>query len=113
MVQQMHALSCMRMHEDCLQHMLRSCSAQEGSRSDQSPRNRLQGMLEWLKRQALRLFLLGYPWFNAIWEGLRFGFQLLYLLDTTVFYSPELWLLGQTVARVSGSELVRRLCHPL
>lgn len=62
--------------------------------------------LSWLRRQALRTFLFGYPWFHAAWEGLRFGFQLLYLLDASAFYSPELWLLGHSVARVSGTELV-------
>ncbi|KAK9841404.1 hypothetical protein WJX74_005170 [Apatococcus lobatus] len=64
--------------------------------------------LNWLRRQALRIFLCGYPWFHAAWQGLRFGFQLLYLLDSSAFYSPELWLLGQSVTRVSGSELMDR-----
>ena len=58
------------------------------------------------------MFLFGYPWFHAAWEGLRFGFQLLYLLDASIFYSPELWLLGQSVARVSGTELVSPLVLP-
>lgn len=60
------------------------------------------------------MFLFGYPWFHAAWEGLRFGFQLLYLLDASAFYSPELWLLGQSIARVSGTELVSPTsCQPL
>ena len=67
--------------------------------------------LAWLRNQALRVFLFGYPWFNAAWEGLRFTFQLLYLLDSSKFYSPELWLLGQSVARVSGTELVSPSFH--
>ncbi|KAK9868707.1 hypothetical protein WJX84_006575 [Apatococcus fuscideae] len=68
--------------------------------------SRAAASLAWLRRQALRLFLFGYPWLHAAWEGLRFGFQLLYLLDSSAFYSPELWLLGQSVVRVSGTELM-------
>ena len=74
---------------------------------DSSSSTRMQRILVWLKRQALRFFLMGYPWLNAFWEGSRFGFQLHYLLNSSAFYSPELWLLGQSIARVSGTELVR------
>lgn len=50
----------------------------------------------------MRLF----PWIHATQEGLRFGYQLLYLLDSTPFYTPVLHLLGQNIVRVSGQEMV-------
>ncbi len=51
----------------------------------------------------MRLF----PWIHATQEGLRFGYQLLYLLDSSPFYTPILHLLGQNIVRVSGQEMVR------
>ena len=56
--------------------------------------------------QALRLFMRLFPWIHATQEGLRFGYQLLYLLDSTPFYTPVLHLLGQNIVRVSGQEMV-------
>lgn len=50
----------------------------------------------------MRLF----PWIHATQEGLRFGYQLLYLLDSSPFYTPVLHLLGQNIVRVSGQEMV-------
>ena len=50
----------------------------------------------------MRLF----PWIHATQEGLRFGYQLLYLLDSSPYYSPALHLLGQNIVRVSGQEMV-------
>jgi Pex2 / Pex12 amino terminal region len=47
-----------------------------------------------------------YPWAHAAAEGLTFGYQLFYLLELSPYYSPLLHLLGQTVCRVSGRELV-------
>ena len=41
-------------------------------------------------------------------EGLKFGYQLLYLLEASPYYSPALHLLRQRVVRVSGADLVRR-----
>ena len=54
----------------------------------------------------LQLFIRLFPWIHATSEGLRFGYQLLYLLDSSPFYTPILHLLGQTVIRVSGQEMV-------
>ena len=51
----------------------------------------------------------GYPWVHAAAEGLKFGYQLLYLLEASPYYSPALRLLRQRVVRVSGAELVRYL----
>ena len=59
-----------------------------------------------LQARLLKLFMQLFPWIHATQEGLRFGYQLLYLLDSTAFYMPTLHLLGQTVARVSGQEMV-------
>ncbi|KAK9810536.1 hypothetical protein WJX72_012327 [[Myrmecia] bisecta] len=58
------------------------------------------------RRLLLSIFLRVYPWAHAAQEGLRFAYQLLYLLDSTPYYSPLLHLLGQQVVRVSGQELV-------
>ena len=54
----------------------------------------------------LTLFLKVYPWIHASHEGLRFAYQLLYLLENTAFYSPVLHLLGQRVVRVTAQEMV-------
>ena len=48
-----------------------------------------------------------YPWLHATAEGCKFGYQLLYLLEATPYYSPDLAILRQTVVRVSGTDLVR------
>ncbi|KAF6156255.1 hypothetical protein GIB67_030258 [Kingdonia uniflora] len=47
-----------------------------------------------------------YPWIHAGTEGLSFGYQLLYLLDATGFYSPGLHALGIHVCRATGQELM-------
>ncbi|DBB06285.1 TPA: hypothetical protein ACH3X1_011860 [Trebouxia sp. C0004] len=62
----------------------------------------------WRRTQAqiLRLFMRLFPWIHATQEGLRFGYQLLYLLDSSPFYTPILHLLGQNIVRVSGPEMV-------
>lgn len=59
-----------------------------------------------IQSQALRLFMRLFPWIHATQEGLKFGYQLLYLLDSTPFYTPVLHLLGQNIVRVSGQEMV-------
>lgn len=48
-----------------------------------------------------------YPWLHATAEGCKFGYQLLYLLEATPYYSQDLAILRQTVVRVSGTDLVR------
>ena len=48
-----------------------------------------------------------YPWANGAAEGLRFCYQLMYLLNSSPFYTPVLRLLQQHIVRVSGQELVR------
>ncbi|XP_077252780.1 peroxin-12 isoform X2 [Tasmannia lanceolata] len=47
-----------------------------------------------------------YPWIHATNEGLSFGYQLLYLLDATGFYTPGLHVLGVHVCRATGQELM-------
>ncbi|KAF8107718.1 hypothetical protein N665_0118s0081 [Sinapis alba] len=47
-----------------------------------------------------------YPWIHASSEGLSFTYQLLYLLDTTGFYSLGLQALGIQVCRATGQELM-------
>jgi hypothetical protein len=59
-----------------------------------------------IRRWALAAFIRVYPWIHASQEALQFTYQLLYLLDSTPFFSPALHLLRQTVVRVSGNELV-------
>lgn len=49
------------------------------------------------------IFLVAYLFF----AGLSFAYQLLYLLDATGFYSPDLHALGIHVCRATGQELVR------
>ena len=56
---------------------------------------------------TINMCLQAYPFMHAGQEGSKFLLQLLYLLDRTPYYSPALWLLGQRVVRVTGSELVR------
>ncbi|KAL0056265.1 hypothetical protein WJX82_009363 [Trebouxia sp. C0006] len=72
--------------------------------ADQQPERRSL----WRRTQAqiLRLFMRLFPWIHATQEGLRFGYQLLYLLDSSPFYTPILHLLGQNIVRVSGQEMV-------
>ena len=67
----------------------------------------------WRRTQAqiLRLFMCLFPWIHATQEGLRFGYQLLYLLDSSPFYTPILHLLGQNIVRVSGQEMVCCFLH--
>lgn len=73
----------------------------------------LQSQSLWrrLQAQALRLFMRLFPWLHATQEGLQFGYQLLYLLDSSAFYTPILHLLGQNIVRVSGQEMVSLVCE--
>ena len=75
---------------------------------------RLQGQGGFLRQAADRVralaligFLRAYPWLHVVQEGMRFAYQLAYLLDSTPYYSPVLHLLRQRIVRVSGQELVR------
>lgn len=57
-------------------------------------------------RQALlQIFVRLYPWIHACQEGLRFGYQMLYLLENSAYFSPSQHLLGQRIVRVTGSEM--------
>lgn len=55
---------------------------------------------------TLRAFTGIYPLVHTMAEGLKFCYQLMYLLDSTPYYSPVLHLLGQQIIRVSGQEMV-------
>lgn len=59
-----------------------------------------------MQARLLKLFMWVFPWIHATSEGMRFGYQLLYLLDSSPFYMPTLHLLGQTIVRISGQEMV-------
>lgn len=54
-----------------------------------------------------RLFVAGYPWASAVYEGLFFVYQLLYLYDHTAYYTPFLHLQGLQVKRLSLEDSVR------
>jgi peroxin-12 len=47
-----------------------------------------------------------YPTLHTTFEGLCFGYQLLYLLDVTKYYSPMLRGAGVVVRRSTGQEMV-------
>ena len=65
------------------------------------------GWLQRCRRGALPMFIRIYPWANGAAEGLHFCYQLMYLLNSSPFYTPVLRLLQQHIVRVSGQELVR------
>lgn len=62
-----------------------------------------------MQARLLEIFVQLFPWIHATQEGLRFGYQLLYLLDSSAFYMPSLHFLRQTIVRVSGQEVVYSL----
>ncbi len=68
--------------------------------------SQIQSLWRRVQAQMLQLFMRLFPWIHATQEGLRFGYQLLYLLDSSPFYTPTLHLLGQNIVRVSGQEMV-------
>jgi Pex2 / Pex12 amino terminal region len=68
--------------------------------------NQLSSLLQRAQQLVLRSFVRLYPWVNGGIEALRFTYQLMYLLDSTPFFSPDLQVLQQTIVRVSGNELV-------
>ncbi|XP_038977307.1 peroxisome biogenesis protein 12-like [Phoenix dactylifera] len=59
-----------------------------------------------LKKRIMEIIACCYPWIHATNEGLSFAYQLLYLLDATGFYSPDLHALGIHVCRATGQELM-------
>lgn len=59
-----------------------------------------------MRQLSLLTFIRLYPWVHGGVEALRFAYQLMYLLDSTPFFSPDLHLLQQVIVRVSGNELV-------
>ncbi|KAK9801364.1 hypothetical protein WJX73_000250 [Symbiochloris irregularis] len=71
----------------------------------QGPQTPHQGYAGWWRHMLMRWFLRAYPWIHASHEGLRFAYQLLYLLENTAYFSPLLHLLGQRVVRVTSQEL--------
>eukprot|EP01122_Echinamoeba_exundans_P007236 TRINITY_DN2175_c0_g1_i1.p1 TRINITY_DN2175_c0_g1~~TRINITY_DN2175_c0_g1_i1.p1 ORF type:complete len:359 (+),score=52.42 TRINITY_DN2175_c0_g1_i1:69-1145(+) len=56
----------------------------------------------------LVLFKKFYPALSAIYEGIFFVYQLLYMYNHTVFYTPFLHLQGLTVKRVSAHDLMQQ-----
>jgi peroxin-12 len=57
------------------------------------------------QRKAMEIFQTVYPFLSSAHEAARFWYQLLYLLNKTPYFSPELHLLGLVVARVSGQDV--------
>jgi peroxin-12 len=53
---------------------------------------------------ALRWFVKLYPFLHATHEGVRFVYQLLYLLGRSPYFSPELHLAGVRVMRLTGQQ---------
>lgn len=71
------------------------------------------GGSSWLAQVAVALQQRGtaalvavYPYVHACIEGIRFFYQLSYLLDVLDCHSPTLHLLGQRLVRLSGAEMV-------
>jgi len=58
-----------------------------------------------LKRLLLKIFTITYPWLNAFYEGSFFVYQLLYLYDHTMFYTPFLHLEGVILQRLTNEEM--------
>jgi hypothetical protein len=64
---------------------------------------------EWRRRimRVMRgVFLAGYPWASAVYEGLFFVYQVLYLYDHTRYYTPLLHLQRLQVQRLSLEDTV-------
>jgi hypothetical protein len=59
-----------------------------------------------IRRFLLRLFAYGYPFFNAAYEGSFFVYQLLYLYEFIIYYSPFHHIQGVTLKRLSQEEMV-------
>jgi peroxin-12 len=57
------------------------------------------------QQRAMEVFRAVYPFLSSTHEAARFWYQLLYLLNKTPYFSPELHLLGLVVARVSGQDV--------
>eukprot|EP01089_Gocevia_fonbrunei_P022447 TRINITY_DN9089_c0_g1_i1.p1 TRINITY_DN9089_c0_g1~~TRINITY_DN9089_c0_g1_i1.p1 ORF type:complete len:364 (-),score=43.42 TRINITY_DN9089_c0_g1_i1:46-1137(-) len=78
-------------------------SSEEGSSTEPPPaKTFLRKTLELLKH----LFKLGYPIFNAIYEGSLFIYQLLYLYDHIKYYTPWLHFLGLKVQRLATEDMI-------
>ena len=60
-----------------------------------------------IRRFLLRVFAYGYPFINAAYEGSFFVYQLLYLYEYIVYYSPFHHLQGITLKRLSLEEMVK------
>ncbi|RKP10482.1 Pex12 amino terminal region-domain-containing protein [Thamnocephalis sphaerospora] len=54
-----------------------------------------------LRRRAVRVFRVVYPWINAGYHGATLAYHIAYLYDRTRFYSPWLHLQGIEVRRMS------------
>lgn len=71
--------------------------------SETAPLETWQGVRVRLGKAMARV----YPLIHTSVEGLCFGYQLMYLLDVTKYYSPMLRGAGVVVRRSTGQELVR------
>eukprot|EP00798_Chlamydomonas_sp_ICE-L_P022822 gene22822-29993_t len=59
-----------------------------------------------LKRVLLRTFMAAYPIVHALCEATNFSYQLSYLLGISDCHSPVLRVLGMSLARISGNDMM-------
>lgn len=59
-----------------------------------------------VRHHGLAAFLRLYPFIHAAVEGVKFCYQLTYLLDVWDCHTPVLQLLGQRLVRLSGQDYV-------
>lgn len=80
-------------------------AAPDTSNNSQNTRTREHSEQINYQRRAVEVFRAIYPFLSSAHEAARFWYQLLYLLNKTPYFSPELHLLGLVVARVSGQDV--------
>jgi peroxin-12 len=82
----------------------RTSSATSQPTSTQDSSSSLLQQIDY-RRRAIEVFRAVYPFLSSAHEAARFWYQLLYLLNKTPYFSPELHLLGLVVARVSVQDV--------
>jgi len=80
-------------------------AAQDTPNNSQDTSTRLYSEPIDYQQRAMEVFRAVYPFVSSAHEAARFWYQLLYLLNKTPYFSPELHLLGLVVARVSGQDV--------
>ncbi|WIA17383.1 hypothetical protein OEZ85_014241 [Tetradesmus obliquus] len=80
---------------------------QQASSSSSSGRARLARIAAAARHYGLAALLKLYPYAHAAIEGVKFYYQLCYLLDVLDCHSPTLHLLGQRLVRLTGPEMAQ------